>query len=330
MGSLFLGKKKSGGEQLFAIKALREGTMASLEAKTTLQREAAVLQKLWHPCIEQYETAFAFGENFYLVKRFIPGVSLAQLCQFSAERGQLYSLDFALFVVEQMLQGIVYLHSHADLAGAGKTQLLHGDLSPRNVIVGADGTVRLIDFGLARFPKTPFGVSEKESLASLGYCSPDRLLHHRLSVSDDLFAVGVVFWEMVVGKRFWGERTAAQIIHAATDFSVENIPEQWPEFPQGVECILRSALSQSSFSGYFEAQDFLTDIEGLIAARSVGYSQVQAAREIEGVYTKLVPELQGAIETLRGATLTATPVRPATWAERLRQSLERVLGRTSR
>jgi serine/threonine-protein kinase len=142
------------------------------------------------------------GGELLLVQEYVHGISLSVLQRAAAARGERLPPSVAAAIAVGMLDGLHAAHTARDEAG-GALDLVHRDVSPQNVIVTADGNARVLDFGMAwargRVTETVTGVVK----GKLGYMAPEQLRGKELSAATDVWAVGVVLWEMLTGKRLF-------------------------------------------------------------------------------------------------------------------------------
>src|ERR671924_1305530 len=186
-GSVWLARDERNGLDVALKIVPREG-----KAGTRAEREASAAARLRHPrCLRAY--AFAGdSQNVYIAYEYVPGRKLR-------DRMRAGELDDAA-VVEisvQILEGLAHAHGHG---------IVHRDVKPTNVLV-ADGSavsIKLLDFGLAQFAEAETLTAAGDVPGTLAYISPERLAGQEASFAADIWAVGVVLWEALVGYHpFW-------------------------------------------------------------------------------------------------------------------------------
>ncbi len=224
----------------------------SSSGQQSLRAEAEMLAKLIHPRIEAYIEAGETQGQAYLVKEFIDGITLEDFLRDLRRSQVALPLPIACHIVAMIAEGLGFLHGFRDPQLGGSVQILHGDLKPSNVMLTSDGMVKLIDLGVARFARREYSASEPVPWVSPRYASPDRILNSRLSIQDDLFALGIILWELVCGESYWGELSNDEIVATIGSFKAREPRALRPEIPAPLaKCILR-CFSSESFEGYFE------------------------------------------------------------------------------
>lgn len=184
MGTVYRGIDTRTG-QTVAIKQLKP-EIAQSELLERFQREGEALRQLNHPNIVKSLAAFEENKSHYLVMEYVAGGDLSQLLKKGA------------LPLEQVLKLAIDL---ADaLTRAHKLDIIHRDLKPANVLIGSDGILRLTDFGIAHLEHKPQITQTEVELGTLAYMSPEALSGVAASPKMDIWAFGVLLFEMLTGK----------------------------------------------------------------------------------------------------------------------------------
>ena len=173
-------------EREVAIKALHKANSDNQRLQTAmLLREARTIGKLQHPNIVCIHEAGHIGGSAYLVLEYVDGPLLSQMLR----SGKPMDLDLALSITMQVLDGLSYAHERS---------VIHGDIKPANIILDRRNTPKLMDFGLASAEST-------KSSDTIGgtprYMAPEYVQRGERSPACDIYAVGLIFYAMVTGKR---------------------------------------------------------------------------------------------------------------------------------
>ncbi len=180
--------------------------------------EARVAATLNHPnVVSVFEVGLSSG-TYYLAMEFIPGVNLSQLRRQSDAAGKPLSPHLLARIIAEAAAGLHHAHSATDVSGR-PLQLVHRDISPHNLMVRADGLTKVVDFGIAsaanRVTRTRTGVVK----GKLAYMSPEQLRSLPLDGRSDQFSLGIVFWELLSGRRLFHADNdlgiAQGVLHAA-------------------------------------------------------------------------------------------------------------------
>ncbi len=194
-----------------AIKTLRVQFSQLKDQQTMLLQEARTVGRLTHPNIVPIYEVGEFEGRPYLVFEFVDGVSLKEYLK---TRGPLSTFD-SLGLIVHVLNGISNAHEN---------RIVHGDLSPHNIIVDKNGTPRIMDFGIARF----IGSRQDPTLGmwgSLAYMSPEHFNNSPLTEKSDIFAIGLILFEMLINQI---------VVQADNDFAIINAISNHPMEPPSV------------------------------------------------------------------------------------------------
>lgn len=160
--------------------------------------EARVSARLNHPNLVQvYEVADA-GDLPFMVMEYLEGKPLTKL------RGAVLPREMLLTIVSEALVGLHYAHEATDFDG-GPLKLVHRDVSPHNIFITYDGAVKILDFGIAKTVSGKGHTQTGEVKGKLSYMAPEQLLGEDLDRRADIFSMGAVLWEMMLGSTLWSK-----------------------------------------------------------------------------------------------------------------------------
>ncbi len=193
---VFLAVERDGPRRRCVVKTLRAGAAA----RARLADEARLVLGLDHGNVVRGYDAGEIDGAFYIAMEFVDGRTLADVLAASAERRASLPLDVALYVAERMLEALRYLHGLRDELGRPR-QVVHGDLTPSNVLLGFDGGVKVADFGGARGSGVPDATQGQLTTEQWAYLAPEQASGEAFDARADLYAVGAILFEMVTGER---------------------------------------------------------------------------------------------------------------------------------
>jgi serine/threonine protein kinase len=194
-------------DRFFAIKVLASHLAEREEYREMFLGEARLSMMLSHPNIVQVYDAVAHEQDCYMVMELISGMTLSQFQRAMMRGGSSLPLTISAYVVGELLRALSYAHQVRTEAGS---IIVHRDVSPQNVMVTANGEVKLMDFGIARF------ASEETQGAfvkgKLQYMPPEQLRKQTRKPTVDLYAVGAILHELLDGRRFRGKLDQAKLL----------------------------------------------------------------------------------------------------------------------
>ena len=223
MGTVHLGRLRGplGFSRLVAIKTLRPDYAANPAARAAFLDEARLTARLRHANVASTLDVVVDGDVVYIVMEYIEGRCLADLSRSAAMSCRRIPIPMACTIIHDVLLGLDHAHEAYDEI-EGRLQIVHCDVSPQNVRVGKDGLTRILDFGIARATAgTTTGVHRRPDLELRGkipYMAPEQLQHAPFDHRVDIYACGVLLWEMLTGKRlFAGANKMAVVAKVLTD-----------------------------------------------------------------------------------------------------------------
>jgi eukaryotic-like serine/threonine-protein kinase len=191
-----------GFSRTVAIKRLHPQFAADPEFVAMFLDEARLAARIRHPNVVPTLDVVATGAELFLVMEYVPGESLARLVRAVRERGTVMPPPITVAVVVGVLQGLHAAHEAKNEQGA-PLGIVHRDVSPQNILVGADGQSRVLDFGVAKAAGRVQTTREGQLKGKLAYMAPEQLRGEACSRQTDVYACAVVLWEALTGERLF-------------------------------------------------------------------------------------------------------------------------------
>jgi serine/threonine-protein kinase len=194
MGEVFLAKleREEGFSKLLVVKRILPGLSDSSRFREMFATEARIAAALNHPHIIQVTDYGRIARNCFLAMEYIQGTDLAALLDLAQQQRRPVPMDFSVGVGLACLRALGYAHTR-------QKPVIHGDTSPQNVLVGREGEVKIIDFGLARLSGPPSLEQHREIRGKLSYLPPEVAFGQRPTERSDIFGVGAILYEMAAG-----------------------------------------------------------------------------------------------------------------------------------
>ena len=203
MAEIFRGKTAGavGFEKELVIKRILPALSSDRQFVRMLVNEAKLTVALTHPTIAQvYELGEVEGQHFISME-LVEGASLHDLIHTAAHANRPLTIEQCIYVCLEVLRGLDYAHKRADGAG-NPLGIVHCDVSPDNVMLTWEGGVKLLDFGVARAAQSSLSnYREGTLMGKLSYAAPEQAEGEWFDHRVDLFAVGVMFYELLTAKR---------------------------------------------------------------------------------------------------------------------------------
>jgi len=276
MGEVYKARDPRLGRDV-AIKILPSAAAADLERRARFEREAKAVAALNHPNIVTiHAVEEAEGIPFFTME-YVEGRTLAQMIP---SRG--LPLDELLKIAIPLTDAVGAAHQRG---------ILHRDLKPANVMVTADGRVKVLDFGLAKLKEaviradagtaaTVEATGEGRILGTVAYMSPEQAEGKPLDQRSDVFALGVLLYEMATGQRPFKGDTSMSVISAILKDTPGSVTDLRPDLPRDLARILKHALNKDPEHRYQSAKDLRNDLETLKEDLDSGEIAGTAARPV--------------------------------------------------
>jgi eukaryotic-like serine/threonine-protein kinase len=262
--SAALARGIGGFNKLVVLKTTKEELCAHPDAVRSSLNEARLAARMNHPNIVQVYEVYQDQGVPVIVMEYLDGLSLSRVARQGTPTGQ--TLEVALSVLCKVLEGVRYAHALSDFDGR-PLGIVHRDISPQNVMLTYDGQVKLVDFGTAKLM-----AGGEQSLSGmlrgkLGYMPPEQVCAEVVDGRVDVFAVGVMLWEAVAGRRLWGELNHAGIIRRLMEHDIPRLSEAAPQVDPELDRICTRALAPDRDQRYPDAGSFLRDLEAYLTRR---------------------------------------------------------------
>ncbi len=241
-----------GFELPVAVKRILPHLLETEDFGEMFQQEANVASRLHHGNICQVYSLGRDHETLYMALEYVDGKDLQTLSGRLREVGERMPVAEACTVLAAVCEGLDYAHHKLDTDGS-PLNLVHRDVSPPNVIVSFEGQVKLIDFGLAKINRPSYETKSGTIKGKLAYLSPEQMLGDPLDGRSDIYAVGIVMFELLTGRRMFGRDSDIATLRAVKAGIVPSLREFRPDAPAELEQIMLRALARDPGDRYQSA-----------------------------------------------------------------------------
>ncbi len=316
MGSVHLGRLvgAAGFSRIVAVKRLNPMFARDPEFVAMFLDEARLAGRVRHPnVVPTFDVVTSVGEVL-LVMEYVHGESLSRLLRLTAKRGARVAPATVSAVMSGVLYGLHAAHEATDERGA-PLGLVHRDVSPQNILVGADGAARVVDFGVAKATGRIQTTREGRVKGKLAYMPPEQLQGEPLDRRADVYAAGVVLWEFLTGERlFRGENEGNTVAKVLNDH-VEPPSAKTPGLPPALDALVLRALSRQRADRFATAREMggaLLDACAPAAPHAVGEWVEACAFEALAQRAARVAELESEIASVSAvrSSGTVSPIDP--------------------
>lgn len=257
MAEVFLAREQlaAGVSKLLVVKMIHPSLAAAPEFRSMFEDEARIAVNLNHPSIVQTFGYGQIGGVYYLAMEYVEGADLLRVMNAARQAERRIPFGHAAYIVQQIAKGLDYAHRKLDDAGQ-PLAIVHRDVSPQNVLLSFDGSVKIVDFGIARArgAREENGVVKGKS----AYMSPEQAAGLEVDARSDIFSAGIVLYELATDRSLFGGLRGRQAIDAIRNAQVPRLREVCPDVPAALEEIVSRALARRPEDRFQTARDLQT------------------------------------------------------------------------
>jgi eukaryotic-like serine/threonine-protein kinase len=262
MATVYVGRLlgSDGFSRTVAVKRLHPQFVKDSEFSAMLLDEALLSARIRHPNVISTLDVVRRGDELCIVMEYVAGEPLSRLARLASSRGERIPIPIAASILTGMLHGLHAAHEARSEAGE-PLEIVHRDVSPQNVIVGVDGVARVLDFGVAKA-----SIRMQESTASgqvkgkIAYMAPEQLSGDHVDRRADLWAAGVVAWEILTGERLFSGEAGRVVLRIATG-GVDAPSSRTAGVPSALDAVVLRALAKDRAGRFSSAREMALAIE---------------------------------------------------------------------
>jgi len=272
MGDVFLvvNMGPSGVSKLVVIKELRERLARMPEARSMFMDEARVATRLNHPNVVQTYDVVEEADSFYLTMEYLEGQPLQSIIR--GPKSDFVPLVLKLQILAQTLAALHYAHELTDYDGT-PLRIVHRDVSPHNVIVTYGGTAKLLDFGIAKAADATTVTESGVFKGKVRFSAPEQIVGTDIDRRADVFAAGVMLWEILAGEQMWKGVPDTKIFVELACGRIPGPRSVSDSVPETLNAICCKAIAFDRNERYATAKDFREAL--LDYVREVGEPDVE-------------------------------------------------------
>ncbi len=280
MAEIYLARQNAmaGFEKDVVIKRLKPELAGDPRIVHMFLDEARISAVLNHPnIVHVYDVAEQDGIP-YIAMEYIVGEELNDLCRRGLQLGKFLPLEHAVELLRQAAAGLGYFH--AKQRSDGKSlDIVHCDISPTNLLVTEDGFLKVIDFGIARSRDSRFR-DDNAVPGKLSYMAPEQAQREKVDHRSDIYALGIVLYEITVGKRLF-KGPASEVVDRLTRGDIKPPTFVRKQYPGALESVVMRALELHPDDRYQSAYDLADDLDTFLRESGLRSAPVTIARYLD-------------------------------------------------
>lgn len=237
-------------DRIVSVKVMKEEFLANEEFRRRFKNESKAIAVLSHPnIVNVYDVSF--GEKLqYIVMEYVEGITLKEYI----EQQKVIEWREAVNFTTQILRALQHAHDKG---------IVHRDIKPQNIMVLKNGTIKVTDFGIARFSRGETRTMTESAIGSVHYISPEQARGEMTDAKADIYSTGIVLYEMITGQLPFDGDTAVSVALKQIQEPPKPPREINPDIPVGLEQITLHAMEKSTRNRYQSAAEMLLDLDEL-------------------------------------------------------------------
>ncbi|MBL8940938.1 MAG: serine/threonine protein kinase [Archangium sp.] len=300
MAEIFLARQAGieNFEKTIVIKRIRPHLSKQPNFVKMFLNEAKLAAQLNHPNIVQIYDLGKIGESYFIAMEYVFGRDMRRIIPKADSMGIPFPMVYALKIASSVCEGLYYAHQKTDTYGTALS-IVHRDVTPENIFVSFDGTVKVLDFGIAKATNQIEQTRAGEIKGKLSYMSPEQCMGKQLDCRSDLFSLGTVLYEWLTGfKLFTGDSEVA-ILKSITEGKIYAPSYFKADIPEAVEAILMKGLEKDRERRYQTAWDMQYDIDQFLSQYEFTPSNIHLSNFLKQLFDDELEEEKQRLSSLR-------------------------------
>ena len=285
MAEIFLGRFSGieGIERLVVLKRIMPSLARTKHYVRMFLDEARITAGLHHPNIVQiHDIGDEDGIPFFAME-LLKGHDVRKVTRTAEEKGIALGLEQGLTIAINVCAALHYAHEASGADGRA-LNIVHRDVSPHNIFITYDGSVKLMDFGIAKSDSRRVRTRTGALKGKITYMSPEQCRQDLVDRRSDVFSLGIVLWELTTGKRLYKRESELDVLKAIVENDAKSPSEAKKDYPAELERIVMRALHRNPVRRYHTVQDLQLALESFAREQKLSVSNIGLARLMKELF----------------------------------------------
>jgi serine/threonine-protein kinase len=261
---------EGGFQRRVAIKRIHPHLAERPRFVELFRSEAELCARLAHPNVVQVMDFGRIQDTYFLAMEFVDGLTLAQLLSRGDRRGISLPEHVAAAIATDLLEGLHHAHCVARGGDGSPLRIVHRDLCPQNILLSRNGEVKITDFGVARALKDAECSDTRQVVGHIAYLAPEQARAMPLDSRVDLWALGVILWEMLTGRRLFRRGSDTATVLAILNDPIPSVRAARPELSARWDALIGRALEREPHRRFQAAREMAEVLEAIPIHRPEG------------------------------------------------------------
>lgn len=259
MAELYLAEyiREHGFKRVVIIKKILPHLAQNQDFLDMFIREARLAAKLQHPNIVQIFDLIEALDTRFIAMEYIDGKNLHEIMVIE-QKG--LPVDLSIYIIQKISLGLYYSHSKVDDKTGKPLYIVHRDVNPQNMLISYRGEVKISDYGISKAKSEPSFTQVGVIKGKLSYLSPEQALGKDVDHQADIYALGIIFYEILAGKKLYKFENELEAIRTIPVMEIPDITLERPDVPQELKAVLEKCLEKDKTRRYQNAKELHDDL----------------------------------------------------------------------
>jgi serine/threonine-protein kinase len=285
MAEVFRGVAESlqGFKKSVAIKRILPSLTKNKKFVSMFLDEARLSLHLQHANIVHVFDIGMSDTTYFIVMEYVDGANLKGVIEFHKKHSRRFAVAQTIYLMIEVCKGLAYAHDASDPMTGKQLGIVHRDISPPNILISRNGEVKLVDFGLAKATSQLETTDPGVVKGKFSYLSPEAASGQEVDHRADIFAVGILLWEMLTGKRLFYGETDYQTVELVRQAKVPSIQALNRDVDPDLEAVVRKSLARDPADRFQHAADLQEALAQVLFSRGLKVTSRDIARLVQEV-----------------------------------------------
>jgi len=276
MAELYLAEymRDDGFRRTVAIKKILPHLSENQDFVDMFIREARLAANLQHPNIVQIYDLIKLHNSSFISMEFVDGKNLAQIM---AHEKKGLPLGLAIFLIQKISLGLYYSHTRISDESGEPLNIIHRDISPQNMLISFKGEVKISDFGISKARSEPSFTQAGVIKGKLAYLSPEQALGKEIDHQADLYALGIIFYEILTGRRLYSFNNELEALSTLPNMVITPVIEVRTDVPPALNAIVMKCLEKDKLQRYKSGREIYDDLAKVKRELNLSYDESNLA-----------------------------------------------------
>ena len=298
MAEIFLAKteKIAGVSQFVVVKRVLPQFSSNKNFLEMFKNEGRVTSHLKHSNLVYIHEFGIYKGSYFIVMEYVSGCSLKDLMIEVKKKHPRFPTACAIYIIRSIASALYYIHNSVNPETGTPLNIIHRDISPHNIMIGFNGDVKLIDFGIAKVEDTNL-TSSGVVKGKFSYMSPEQIRGKALDHRSDIFSLGTVLWELLSGKKLFKGTNINAVVEKVRECQVPNLTAIRSNVSETLNQIVQMALSKDLKVRYQSAEDMERQLSHFLNDKYRSFSSLDFQAFVKNLYEeKILRERKNIIE----------------------------------